>query len=1131
MNQIPLGGDVRSEKARNALGFEVRVTRSHESQANPKPAAWWSRPIRRITWRLVLAWLIVCGSGIRAAEVDLGAGFVHPPDTARPWVYWFWLDGNITQEGITADLEAMHRAGLGGALWMWGGGVGEGVKGPVKFLGPQWWELMRHTVREADRLGLKLDLTAGSGWSHTGGPWITPEHSMQCLELSQETRLKGPGLKDVTIPGGEALVAVLAYPAGEESDTMRAAGVKVVASSAAPDFPVDKALDRNPATRWISKGRQAGDGPTEAHPEWLVFEFPAPYAAAALHIAPFHDCGPRQCQWQVSQDGRSYETIVRFELASGQPRTIPFEASASRFFRLLMTSAYPFQGQESWNVQVAEVQLLHRGEQPLGEERLDSRSVLDLTSKLDASGHLSWEAPTGMWTLQVFRHRSMGERPHPILPEEGGLECDKLSPEAIDAHWNGYIRRVLDECGPEARRVIRWVHADSYEFGPQTWTPKFREEFKARCGYDPLPYLPLVVGRVVDDAATSSRFLWDFGRARSDLFAEGIGGHLRELCQREGLALTTEPHLIPLVFDQIQYGGHVSEPMGNFLGERHTAWYAAQPPVGPEVHLAKGEASAASTYGLDGVVWAEAFTGVDHAHAWKETPDYLKTWGDLWLTEGINHFCFHCWAHSPSLTRKPGITLGPWGIHFDRRNTWFDLATGYVSYLSRCQFLLQQGLPVVDVCVLTGDGVVAEFPRHPELRAAGYDYHGLTTEMLGKATVEDGWLVLPPGMRYRLLATYNRELRPETIRKLRDLVKAGATILGQKPEDAPGLTGYPASAQEVRSIAEEMWGSDAEAGRKGRDYGQGKVFWGAPEKPVQGTSGCGVAAYLSCTRELQVLHDLSWAPDFAYALSGKENCDNMLAYAHRRLPGVDYYFLSNQAGQARKENCAFRLAGRQPELWDPLTGETRKLPRFCEQEGRTVVPLEFGAGQSFFIMFQHAAAKPSAMKPQQNFEALKTLAELAGPWEVSFDPQWGGPPEPVRFDALTDWTGRPEEGIKYYSGKARYRRTFELPARDQRRRIYLDLGKVKDLAEVRLNGRSLGVAWCEPWRIEITEAVRAGSNELEIIVVNEWVNRLIGDSAQPLEKRFTWTTWNPYKPNSTLLESGLLGPVTLRENQ
>ena len=613
---------------------------------------------------------------------------------------------------------------------------------------------------------------------------------------------------------------------------------------------------------------------------------------------------------------------------------------------------------------------------------------------------------------------------------------------------------------------------------------------------------------------------------------KGIGGHLRELCEREGVALTTEPHLVPEVFDQIQYGGHVSEPVGNFLGERRTGWYAENPPVGPEIHLAKGEASAACTYGLDGVVWAEAFTGTDHAHAWKETPEYLKTWGDLWLTEGINRFCFHCWAHSPSLSRKPGITLGPWGIHFDRRNTWFDLATGYVTYLSRCQFMLQQGLPVIDACILTGDGVVAEFPRHPELRAAGYDYHGLTTDVLQKATVQDGFIVLPSGMRYRLLATYSRELRPETMRKLRELVKGGATILGLKPEDAPGLAGYPASREEVRRIADELWGSDEAAGRKGRACGKGKVFWGSPERPVQGTSGCGVAAYLSCARELQVLGDMRLPPDFEYALSGKENSDHMLAYIHRRLPGNDWYFVSNQAGRPRKENCTFRLTGRQPELWDSVTGEIRKLPFFREVEGRTVVPLEFAAGQSFFVVFRQAVeTEQSAREPGSNFEVLRTLRELAGPWEVSFDPQWGGPREPIRFEALTDWTQRPEEGIKHYSGKAAYRKAFELSAKDRPRHIYLSLGRVKDLAEVRLNGRNLGVVWCEPWRIEITDAVRTGTNELEIVVANEWVNRLIGDSGQPSERRFTWTTWNPYKPNSPMLESGLLGPVTLQSNQ
>ena len=832
---------------------------------------------------------------------------------------------------------------------------------------------------------------------------------------------------------------------------------------------------------------------------------------------------------QVSKEGKDYHTISRFELAPTGARTIPFESAPARFFRLLISSAYPFQGQASWNVQIAEIQLLQKGERPLTKAVLDSRATVDLTGRLDASGRLAWEAPPGQWLVQVFRHHSTGDQPHPILPGEGGLECDKLSPEAVEANFRGGVGRVLNECGPEARRVLRYTHVDSYEFGAQTWTPGFGEEFKRRCGYDLAPYLPVITGQTVDNPEISARFLWDFARVRADLFAEGIGGRFRDLCQREGIALTTEPHLMPQVFDQIQYGGHVSEPVGNFLAERRTGWYAANPPIGPEMHLAKGEASAAYTYGLNGIVWAEAFTGVDHAHAWKETPEYLKTWGDLWFTEGINRFIFHCWAHSPSLTQKPGITLGPWGIHFDRRNTWFDLADGYLSYLSRCQFLLQEGLPVVDVCLLTGDGVVAEFPRHPELRASGYDYHGMTSEVLLKdATVTNGWLVLPSGMRYRLLATYNREMRPETLRKLLQLVKAGVTLVGVKPEDAPGLVGFPHSRREVRSLADELWGSDAEAGKHGRACGLGKVFWGAHEGAVQGTSGCGVAGYMSCARELEVLRDMGVVPDFQYGLSGKENSDNMLAYIHRRRPGADWYFVSNQAGRPRKEHCRFRVTGRQPELWDPVTGLIRDLPAYQERETHTAVPLEFAAGQSFFLVFRKEAKENLAGGERANFEDLKKVGQLSGPWEVSFDAQWGGPQQPVRFETLTDWTKHPEEGIKYYSGKAAYHTTFELPQDQRRRPLYLDLGRVKDLARVSVNGRMLGVVWCEPWQIEISSAVRSGNNELEITVANEWVNRLVGDSKLPPEKRFAWTTWNPYKPDSTLLASGLLGPVTLR---
>jgi hypothetical protein len=508
----------------------------------------------------------------------------------------------------------------------------------------------------------------------------------------------------------------------------------------------------------------------------------------------------------------------------------------------------------------------------------------------------------------------------------------------------------------------------------------------------------------------------------------------------------------------------------------------------------------------------------------------MKSWGDLWFAEGINNFCFHYFAHQPWNDRRPGVTLGPWGVHFDRHNTWFDLAGGYVEYLTRCQRLLRQGLPVMDVCRLTGNGVTSAFPVHPDLRANGYDYHGLTTELLHDLKVKDGWLTLPSGMRYRLLVTYNRELRPETLRTLRDLVKAGATVMGLKPEDAPGLAGYPDSCDETRAIAEELWGSDAAVGRKGRTCGRGKVFWGDPEKAAPSTHGCGVAAYLKSSRELEVLRDMGATPDFSYGASGKEACEAMLAYMHRRVAKTEFYFVSNQAERTRREECVFRVAGLQPELWNPVTGEMRDLPVFHEQDGRTAVPLEFEPGQSHFVVFRRSlkGLKAGKQGADGNFPRLRQIAKLDGPWELSFDPKWGGPEKPVLFAALEDWARQTDEAIKYYSGKATYRLKFDVPEAARGQRVYLDLGTVKDIAEVRLNGKSLGTVWCAPWQVEITKAARPAANELEVTVANEWVNRLIRDSALPREKRLTWTTRSPYEPNSPLLPSGLLGPVTLR---
>lgn len=933
--------------------------------------------------RFILSCLLLLSTISLFAEniADLDARFANPPDSARPWVYWFWQNGLVSREGITADLEAMKRAGLQGALWMWAGVKDMKERGPVQFFSAEWWELMRHTIQEADRLGLKLNLYNGTGWSHSGGPWVKPEYSAQRIELLKDIHIQGPGKKEILLAKDDSMIAAVAY--------------------------------------------QIKDG-----------------------------------------------------------------------------------------------------------TRIESASMIDLTAQVQNSEKIIWDAPPGEWSIKEFVSRSTGESPGPVFEDAKGLECDKLSFKAVEENFNGFVKRILDECAPASRRVIRWVHVDSYEFGTPTWTPAFKDEFKKRQGYDLLPYLPALAGQIVDTTETTERFLWDVLRTRADLFAEGIGGHMKELCRREGITLTTEPHLIGDVFDQLQYGGSVGQPVGNFLDSRRSHWYTDDPPVGPEAHLAKGEASAAYTYGLDGVVWAEAFTGIDHAHAWKESPHTLKAWGDLWYTEGINNFCFHYFAQQPWNDRRPGVTLGPWGIHFDRHNTWFEQATGYLTYLTRCQFLLRQGLPVMDVCVLTGDKVTEQFATHPELRARGYDYHGMTAEILVRdATVKDGFITLPSGMRYRLLVTYNTNLRPETMRKLRDLVRDGAVVLGMKPDNAPGLSGYPANRDEVRSIAEELWGSDPEAGQRGFNYGHGKVFWGMPEKEnIRNINiqSYGVVCYMGCSREIEVLHSIGVQPDFSYARSGKEACEAMLAYMHRHTDTGDYYFVSNQAEKFRKEECSFRITGKQPELWDTVTGEIRELPNYREALGQTVIPLEFIPGQSFFIVFRKDAQQKQETVKLPNFLESKKVQELPGPWELTFDPQWGGPKTAQLWKNLQDWSKQTNDGIRYYSGKVIYKTTFTLSEVPKNQRLYLHLGEVRDIAEVRLNGTNLGTVWTYPWQVEITQASHTGLNTLEIVIVNEWVNRLIGDTRLNQEQRFTWSTHNPYKPDSPLLPSGLLGPVTIQ---
>lgn len=562
--------------------------------------------------------------------------------------------------------------------------------------------------------------------------------------------------------------------------------------------------------------------------------------------------------------------------------------------------------------------------------------IVTLTARLDAKGRLQWDVPEGQWTILRIGHVPTGKDNHPAPPEGDGLEVDKLSKEALDKHWNGMMAKVLADAGPLAGKVLNNALIDSYEVGSQNWTPKFREEFLKRRGYDPLPYLPVVTGLTIESREKSERFLWDFRRTIADLFADNYFGHFGDLCHRAGLKFSTEPYGNG-GFDTIQAGGKSDIPMGEF-------WIG-----GAAMETAKVAASVGHVYGRP-VVGAESFTADEGRGRWLEEPYAQKALGDWAFCEGINRYIFHRYAQQPWLDLKPGMTMGPWGSHLERTQTWWTEAATWLKYVARCQYLLQSGRFVADAVYYYGEDAPVDLPSRASLRPelpAGYDYDGCDTVALKSMSVKNGRVVLPSGMSYAVLVLPNSTfMTPEVVRKVSQLVMAGATIYGPKPRQSPSLVGYPGCDQQVREIADQVWGP--ESGKVGRDAVR------APEFDASQARRYGLGQVIRDVPLAEVLSSLKVRPDFEYA---PRNFGTKLRYIHRRIGSTETYFVSNQNYRSTKADATFRVRGMVPELWHADTGAIEEAPAYSERDGRTTVPLHLGPAESVFVVFRKPAPK------------------------------------------------------------------------------------------------------------------------------------------------------------------------------
>jgi hypothetical protein len=718
--------------------------------------------------------------------------------------------------------------------------------------------------------------------------------------------------------------------------------------------------------------------------------------------------------------------------------------------------------------------------------------VINLTTKMDAHGRLHWKVPEGNWKILRFIQMPTGTF------NAWGYYNDCMSKEAMAQTWAVTMAPLLKEMTSEQRGGLKGIEDDSWEAGKTLWTKLFPEEFKKRRGYDLIPYLPILADNHMSDPETRTRVQRDYALTISDLIADNHYACLNKLAHDNGLTCYAEaagPNYDQA--DLLKTSSKVGGAMAEFwMPSAHRATMDKR-------FLVRNVANADHIYGRP-ITMCEAFTSL--GPEWEESPFDMKSVADQAFCDGLNRICFHNFSQSPSLTAKPGFVYCA-GTHYDPGITWWAETPTFNMYLARCSAMLQADKFVADIVFYQGDNIGHGEQRKTILstQGDGYDHDNCNSEvLLTRMSIRDGRIVLPDGMSYRIMALPDQYSMPlNDLKKVASLLDAGATLVGWPPSAMTGMPSHHGDEKKFNALAAKLWeGCDGTSVNQ-KAFGKGRLIWG---KTVR-----------------QVLQDQGVARDFeANGVSDEGTID----WIHRQKGEAEIYYIASRWAHPEKIVGAFRVTGRQPELWDAVTGERRDATAFRQESGRTLIPLEFGPCGSVFVVFYRTIPTSAIGTTASNYPVIRPLLTISGPWTVNFDPKWGGP-EKVVFDQLLDWTNSPDPSIKYYSGRAIYHKQFNLPRTTVNDSLLLDLGEVSNVASVRLNGKELGVIWTKPATVEISTTARAGENDLEITVVNLWPNRLIRDESLPKDKRLTETNIHKFGPASPLLPSGLIGPVKL----
>lgn len=1138
---------------------------------------------------------------VRKADTSaLVKSFQTPPKDARPQVWWHWMDGNVSKEGIRKDIEWMKRNGIGGFHQFDAGGVNmpRAAKVKLPYLSDGWKDAFRFALNLADSLDMDVTIASAPGWSSTGGTWVKPEDAIKKLEWrSIDTRggkisVQLPDLYNVVGPyqdyhtdndrikiepyGKDLYVLAVRLPYSDKSMNALGAQVSKSESTISVEF-------RKPQTikSLTLKTMAMGDRPRTGKPE-------------CRNIL------------ECSDDGLKWRKVCDIEPTVLPYLTVNVPPTCAQFFRV--------KGEKLESLELFTVMKINHSQElggfgiihdfwkyhtPYSKDAIRTSDIIDLTGKMTADGKLECSLPAGRWRIYRFGWSITGKINHPASPEATGLEVDKLDPDA----WMRYFRTYLDlykdaADGMLGEKGIRYLLVDSYEAGAYTWTPKLTKEFKARRGYDLLPWLPVLAGEIIGSSQMSERFLWDWRRTLGELFCENYD-RINEIVNEYDLAgRYTESHEASRAYtgDGMDPKIKATIPMAAFWME-NTPTGSAVPSAICDI---RESASASHIYGQR-LVAAESFSvNGDEGRAYTYCPENMKYIADVGLSAGVNRFVIHESASQPNDQYLPGLQLFRYGQWLHRNETWGEYAWVLTDYLARSSSMLQQGNSVADILLYYGEDLnitglyggqaFSSLPQVPD----GYNYDFANPTVIRSGIkVENRTLVAPSGARYRVLwLDRNCEVMSlDILKKIKEFADAGVIICGKEPKSCAGLK---ADDRAFASIVDDIWHSRRKnvfakgledcLRRSGIQPDFRATVTSPVAEPVVRHSSPTIKATGGSAGHFDKLSDQENAVE---APANAPDSYGDFKYVHRTLPdSTQIYWVRNFSGKDSNVELSFRDGGKFAAIFNPENGDvtdadvkfgngrsTVSLPllsadaRFvvlsnrpqikvtidtvfvnttdttmiCTSDSTEVHPVDSLVSAGHFDTSASSAQRKLSdqgisLRDQQNSVAepveATTIQTVTSTWQVHFDQKNGGTAD-EEFPELVSWTRKENPIVKYFSGTAIYKTTVTIDSTQlaTSARIFIDLGVVKNIADLSINGTPAGVLWKAPFRTaDIKPLLKEGDNLLEIKITNVWRNRMIGD-VQPGEKHPVTAIRRFYKSTDKLLPSGLLGPVRIITEQ